>query len=373
MVAIEERAGLRKARRVVVKIGSGVLAPGGHFDRDHLRALASAICSAGAKREVIVVSSGAIALGVERLGWKSRPKDIPRKQAAAAVGQALLVRAWDEALGRDRVAAQVLLTHDVLGDRRRYLHARHTFAALLAARAIPVVNENDTVAVDEIKFGDNDALAALAVQVVDADLLVILSDVDAVYDADPRKDPEAKPLRTVRRIGPALEAAAGGSVSGVGTGGMITKIRAARRSTQLGVPCVVASGRDPGALGRILAGEEVGTLFLPTERLRGRRRWIAHAARPKGALLVDEGAERALVEGKKSLLASGVRGVRGRFRTGDVVEIAGPDGKPFAQGLARYGAEEAARIAGLRSAQIEEALGYKDSDEVVHRDDLVIL
>ncbi len=367
-----ERSGLAGARRVVVKIGSGVLAPAGRFDRAHQQALARALLAVGERRELIVVSSGAIALGVERLGWRSRPKDIPRKQAAAAVGQALLMRTWDEAFG-DRVAGQVLLTGEVVGDRRRFLHARHTFAALLAAGAIPVVNENDTVAVEEIKFGDNDALAALVVQVVDADLLVILSDVDAVYDADPRRNRNARPLRTVRRVTPSILEAAGGAGSAVGTGGMVTKLRAARRAGQLGVPCVIASGRDPTTLARLFGGEEVGTLFSPSEPLRGRRRWIAHAAKPKGRLLVDEGAEAALVRGRKSLLATGLTAVEGRFAVGDVVEIAGLDGTPFALGLARYGADEAARIAGLRTAAIEAALGYKDSDEVVHRDDLVLL
>ena len=372
MRADDEKALLARARRVVVKVGSGVLAPAGHFDRGHQRALAREVLALAEGRDVIVVSSGAIALGVERLGWGARPRDIPHKQAAAAVGQSLLVRSWDEAFA-PRAAGQILLTDDVLGDRRRYLHARHTFAALLAASAIPVVNENDTVAVEEIKFGDNDALAALVVQVVDADLLVILSDVDAVYDADPRKHPEARPLRTLRRIGPALLEAAGGTGSTVGTGGMFTKLRAARRVARLGVPCVIASGADPSTLRRVLAGEDVGTLVLPTGRLRGRRRWIAHAAKPKGELRVDAGAERALVHENKSLLASGVREVIGAFAVGDVVAIAGLDGRRFAQGLARYGAGEVRRIAGLHSAEIEGALGYKDSDEVVHRDDLVLL
>jgi glutamate 5-kinase len=367
-----EKAVLARARRVVVKVGSGVLAPGGHFDREHQRALARELLALGERREVILVSSGAIALGVERLGWRTRPRDIPRKQAAAAVGQSLLMRSWDEAFA-PRVAGQVLLTNDVLGDRRRYLHARHTFAALLAAGAIPVVNENDTVAVDEIKFGDNDALAALVVQVVDADLLVVLSDVDAVYDADPRSNRGAKPLHTVRRIAPALLEAAGGAGSAVGTGGMVTKLLAARRAARLGVPCMIGSGADPSTLRRMLAGEVVGTLVLPTERLRGKRRWLAHAAKVRGQLRVDEGAERALVQGKKSLLASGLREVSGAFAVGDVVEIAGSAGTPFARGLARYSADDARRIAGMRTAEIEAALGYKDSDEIVHRDDLVLV
>ncbi len=368
-----DRSELRRAKRLVVKIGSGVLAPGGHFDRAHLADLARALGDAAAGRELVVVSSGAIALGVERLGWRSRPKELPKKQAAAAVGQSHLVAAWGEALA-PRVVAQVLLTHDVLGDRRRYLHARSTFGALLAAKAIPIVNENDTVAVDEIKFGDNDALAALVVQVAEADLLVVLSDVEAMYDADPRTVKSARPLRLVPRVTPALEQAAGGSGSAVGTGGMITKVLAAKRCAELGVPCVVASGKDAGTLPRVLAGEEVGTLFLPRgEPFRGKRRWLAHAARTRGQLRVDEGAERALVQGKKSLLASGLREVVGSFGVGDPVEIAGLDGRAFARGLARYGAAEARRVAGLKSAEIAALLGPEAEAEVVHRDDLVLL
>ena len=369
-----ERAELGGSRRLVVKIGSGVLAPDRKFDRAHHQALARALAGAARDRELIVVSSGAIALGVARFGWKTKPRDLPRKQAAAAVGQSLLMRAWEEALGTRRPVGQVLLTGDVLADRQRFLHARHTFLALLAGGAIPVVNENDTVSVDEIKFGDNDALAALVVQVAEADLLVILSDVDAVYSADPRQVRDAKPLRRVGRVTPALEAAAGGAGSAVGTGGMVTKLRAAKRCLQLGVPCVIASGRDAATLPRILAGEEVGTFFVPSgERLRGKRRWLAHVSKPRGLLRVDEGAERALVLGKKSLLASGVHDVTGAFRVGDTVDLAGPDGRSFARGLARYAADEVRRIAGLRSAEIERVLGYKDSDEVVHRDDLVLL
>lgn len=369
-----ERAGLGRSRRLVVKIGSGVLAPDRRFDREHLRALARELSRAARDREVIVVSSGAIALGVERFGWKTRPRDLPRKQAAAAVGQALLLRAWEEALGEGRPVGQVLLTHDVLADRQRFLHARHTFRALLDGGAIPVVNENDTVAVEEIKFGDNDSLAALVVQVVEADLLVVLSDVDAVYSADPRKVKDAAPLRRVGRVTPALEAAAGGAGSAVGTGGMATKLRAAKRCLQLGVPCVIASGRDPTSLPRILAGEEVGTLFVPSgERLRGKRRWLAHVSKPRGLLGVDGGAERALVEGKKSLLASGIREVAGAFRVGDTVDVQGPGGRVIARGLVRYAADEVRRIAGLRSGEIGPVLGYKDSDEVIHRDDLVLL
>jgi glutamate 5-kinase len=367
-----DRRDLARARRLVVKIGSGVLAPGGRFDPVHLHALAAELAAIASERSLVIVSSGAIALGVQRLGWTRRPRDMPRKQAAAAVGQAALVAAWDEALGRRVTAAQVLLTHDVLSDRKRFLHARSTFAALLAERVVPVVNENDTVAVDEIRFGDNDALAALVAQVIDADLLVILSDVDAVYDADPRRVRTATPLRTVRRVDAALVAPAGGAGTTVGTGGMATKIEAARRCQRLGVPCVIGPGRDPATVRRALAGDEVGTFFVPQERLRGRRRWIAQAARTRGVLLVDEGARAAVTERKRSLLASGVREVRGEFGVGDVVELADLQGRPFGRGLARYPATDLRRIAGTSSAEIERVLGYSDGAEVVHRDDLAL-
>ena len=356
-----------------MKIGSGVLAPDGRFDRAHHAELSRALLHARRDREVIVVSSGAIALGVSRLGWKSRPKELPKKQAAAAVGQSLLMAAWGEALA-PVVVGQVLLTPDVLQDRRRWLHTRHTFSALLSAGAVPIVNENDTVAVDEIKFGDNDALAALVVEVAEADALIVLSDVDALYDGDPRTNPDARPLADVVQVTPALEAAAGGAGSSVGTGGMWTKVRAAKRCAELGVPCVVTSGKDAKNLARVLAAEPVGTFFHPTAApVRGKKRWIAHATKVRGKVTVDEGAVRALVQGKKSLLASGVLTVQGAFKTGDAIELCGPDGVVFARGLARYDAPEARKIAGLRSDRIREVLGPGADAELVHRDELFVV
>lgn len=371
------RDSIRSAKRLVVKLGSGVLAPGGKFDRPHFTRLCLDLATLREQgRELVVVSSGAIACGVERLGWTKRPAEIPKKQAAAAVGQTLLMDRWQEGLGAlDVPVAQVLLTHDDVRDRRRYLNARRALAVLLAEGVVPVINENDTVSVEEIKFGDNDTLAGLVVSVVDADALVILSDVPGLYREDPRKNPAAELLATVEKVTPEVEALAGGAGTSVGTGGMITKVRAAKRAGELGVPTVIASGRERGVVLRVAAGEETGTLFSAQgASLKGRRRWIAHAVKPKGALALDGGAVSAIVERKKSLLASGIKAVSGEFEPGDPVELVPAGGGPaVARGLSRYGAAEVRKIAGLRSSQIEAALGYKDSDEVVHRDDLVVL
>jgi glutamate 5-kinase len=282
---------------------------------------------------------------------------------------------WQAGLGAfDLRVAQVLLTHSDIADRQRYLNARRALAVLLAEGAVPIVNENDTVAVEEIRFGDNDTLAGLVVSVVDADLLVILSDVEGLYAHDPKRHPGGRPLAVVDRISPEILAAAGGAGSAVGTGGMVTKLRAAQRAAELGVPTVIASGRRRGVLLEVARGEEVGTLFRSHEDpLRGRRRWIAHALAPSGALRLDAGAVAAVVARKKSLLASGIREVVGEFAAGEAVELTGEDGAAVARGLTRYAASEIRKIAGRKSSEIERALGFKDSDEVVHRDDLVVL
>ncbi|MBL8954444.1 MAG: glutamate 5-kinase [Myxococcaceae bacterium] len=364
---------MTKARRIVVKVGTNALTNAtGRFHRAHFEQLAAEIAEAAATREVVVVSSGAIALGVERLKLEARPKDVPGKQACAAVGQSRLMRAWEEALA-PRPVAQVLLTHDDVQARHRYLNARHALERLLEQNVIPVVNENDTVSADEIKFGDNDTLAGLVAGLVDADLLVILSDVDGLYEEDPRSNPEAKRVPYVRALTREVLAKAGASGSKVGTGGMATKVRAAARATELGIRCVVCAGLKPGRLGQVLAGEEVGTLFDATAQKKARSGWIAHALKPRGRLRVDEGAVRALVERNKSLLPSGVRSVEGRFDKGDPVDIAGPGGEVVARGLAAYDSDELKRIAGKKTSQIEAELGYRGLDEAVHRDDLVVL
>jgi len=368
------RESLRDAKRVVVKIGTNALTNAtGRFHRAHFERLADELLALAESRELIIVSSGAIALGVERLGLSAKPKDVPGKQACAAVGQSRLMRAWEEALD-PRVVAQVLLTHSDVQDRRRYLNARHTLERLIDEAVIPVINENDTVSVDEIKFGDNDTLAGLVAGLVNADALVVLSDVDGLYDADPRAHADAKLISTVTGVTRAMLAAAGGTGSAVGTGGMATKLRAAARASELGIRCVIAAGQEAGTLSRVFAGDEVGTLFEPvSDRRDARAAWIAHALKPRGTVHVDAGARTAVLERKKSLLPSGITSVEGHFAHGDPVDLAAPDGVVFARGLVAYPAEDLRRIAGKKTSQIEATLGYRGLDEAVHRDDLVVL
>ena len=370
------RNALRAARRVVVKIGTNALTHAtGRFNREHFEALGQDLLWAARGRELVVVSSGAIALGVERLGLPGRPRDIPGKQACAAVGQSRLMQAYEDVFGgQGRTVAQVLLTHEDVQDRRRYLNVKHALERLLAAGVVPVINENDTVSVDELKFGDNDTLAGLVAGVVEADALVLLSDVDGLHTADPRRDPAARLVETVEQVTPELQALAGGSSSAVGTGGMATKVRAAARAAELGIPGVITSGAVPGRLRAVLEGQGVGTLFEPTGGRRGARAaWISHALRPLGVLTVDAGAREAIVTGKRSLLPSGVRGVEGDFGRGDPVDLADEAGAVFARGLVTYDAQELRRIAGHHTSDIERVLGYRYLDEVVHRDDLAVL
>jgi glutamate 5-kinase len=372
----EPRPAVRAARRVVVKIGTAALTLAqGRFHREHFEQLACDLLDAAQTRELVVVSSGAIALGIERLGWAGKPRDIPGKQACAAVGQSRLMQAYEEAFARQgRLAAQVLLTHDDVQNRRRYLNARHALARLLEAKVIPVVNENDTVSSAEIRFGDNDMLASLVAGLVEADLLVILSDVEGLYSADPRKDPKAQLLAEVADVTVDVIALGGGAGSAVGTGGMATKVRAAARAAELGIRTVITSGQVPGRLRAVLEGAAVGTLFEPRASRRSlRAAWIAHALRPRGRLTVDAGARRAVLEQKRSLLPSGIVGVEGDFQKGDPVDLVGPGGDVFARGLAAYEAAELRQIAGRRTADIEGVLGYRYIDEAVHRDDLSLL
>jgi glutamate 5-kinase len=372
------RTVLGRAKRIVVKVGTGTLTDGaGRFDRQNCARLAAELADAATGRKVVIVSSGAVTIGAERLGLvrsKGKPWDIPTKQACAAVGQPHLMAAWGEALGaRGRKVAQVLLTADDLASRKRFLNARRTFDRLLEEDVVPVVNENDTVAVEEIKVGDNDTLAGLVAGCVEADLVAMLTDVEGLFDRDPA-EPGASLLREVPRVTSEIERMAGGAGSERSVGGMATKVKAARRLSTQGVTTALLSGRRPGALGALLRGEPVGTVFAPgKERLSSRKGWLAAAARGKGIILVDPGARRALVEQGRSLLPSGVKGVDGQFGVGDPVDIAVERGRPFARGLAGYGADEVRRIAGLKTSEIEGALGYKYLDEVVHRDDLVVL
>lgn len=372
------RSALARVRRLVVKVGTGTLTDAaGRFDRENCHRLAAELAAAGAGRRLTLVSSGAITLGAQRLGLtrqKGRPWDIATKQACAAVGQPHLMNAWAEAFAPHGLAvAQVLLTADDLASRKRFLNARRTFEQLLSRGVVPVVNENDTVAVDEIKVGDNDSLAALVAGCVEAELVVMLTDVEGLYDRDPSQK-GATLLHHVARVTAEVERVAGDAGSERSTGGMATKVKAAKRLGAQGVSTALLSGRRPGALAALLAGEAIGTIFAPSaERLSGRDGWLTSAAKARGTILVDAGARRAIAEQGKSLLPSGIKGVLGNFGVGDPVELAVDVKQPFARGLAGYGADDVRRLAGKKSSQIEEVLGYRDTDEVVHRNDLVLL
>jgi len=368
---VKTRADLKSAERVVVKIGSRLLAEETDARVATLAAEAKALRDRGV--DVVIVTSGAIALGWRRLGYSEKPRTIPGLQAAAAVGQGHLIHAYQRALAAHGLAAgQVLLTHDDVRNRRRYLNARLAFGELLRAGAVPVVNENDTVSVDEIKFGDNDRLAALCTSLVEADALVILTDVDGLYDGDPAAG--AKLIPEVRDIDREAVGVAGGSAGGFGTGGMASKVQAAKIAARFGVVTVVASGRRDKPVTSILDGSDAGTVFWPSvDRLQSRKHWIAYALKPAGTLVVDAGARRALTDGKKSLLPSGVKRVDGRFGAGDPVRVVDEAGSEFARGLVAFDADEIEKIAGKRSSDVATLLGYAAADEVIHRDDLVLL
>jgi glutamate 5-kinase len=371
------RRALTRARRLVVKVGSGLITePGQGPHEGRIGALAADIASLiRDRREVALVSSGAIATGTARLGLEARPRSIPEKQAAAAVGQSALMWQYEHAFKRFGIpVGQVLLTGQDISDRSRYLNARNTLLTLLDFGVLPIVNENDTVAVDEIKVGDNDNLAALVAHLIDADLLVLLTDVEGLYTGDPRRDPGARRLDTVEAVTEAIEGLVYDAAGAVSVGGMSTKLQAAQKAAASGIPMVIASGHEAGVLPRLLKGEAVGTYFKPRDdRLAARKRWIAFAVPPQGRLTVDAGAKKALTERGKSLLPSGLVEVDGEFQAGEVVALAELDGKEFARGLVNYDASELRRIRGSRTADIEKTLGYKGVDEVVHRDNLVVL
>ena len=368
---------LSRVRRVVVKVGSGlVTTPGEGPSSEHIERIAADLAAlVHERREVALVTSGAIATGVARLGLTARPRSIPEKQAAAAVGQSALMWEYEQAFKKHGIAVgQVLLTGQDIADRSRYLNARNTLLALLEFGVLPVINENDTVAVDEIKVGDNDNLAALVAHLIDADLLVLLTDVDGLYTGDPRQDPSARRLETVEAITDEIQRMVYDASARVSVGGMATKLQAGQKAGTSGIPMVIASGREAGVLPRLLKGEPIGTYFQPRDdRLAARKRWIAFAVPPQGRLAVDAGAKKALTERGKSLLPSGVVAVEGQFRAGDVVALTLADGREFARGLVSYDADEVRRIQGAKTADIARRLGYEGVDEVVHRDNLVIL
>lgn len=362
-------------KRVVIKIGSGVISDDHGLDAAVIESITRQLCAVLDRGyELVIVSSGAVAAGKGDLGIVGRPRTIPLKQAAAAIGQSRLIRAYkDAANARGRKVAQVLLTRDDLANRRRYLNARNTLMTLLEHGITPIINENDTVVVEEIRFGDNDNLSALVTNLVEANLLVILSDVDGLYDSDPRQNPEAKLIPVVERITAEIEATAGGTATHLGTGGMATKIKAAKRASLYGVGTIIVNGRSPDILPRLFDGEEIGTYFLPSvDRISAKKHWIAFTKKPRGKLFVDDGARRALMENGRSLLPSGINGVEGGFDRGDAVRLCGQDGVEFAKGVINYTLPELLRIMGKKTSEIEKILGYKYGDEIVHRDNLVL-
>jgi glutamate 5-kinase len=368
---------LKGVKRIVIKIGSRVLTDAaGALD---MSVIGRVCLDIAALREqglqIVVVSSGAIAAGRSALGLTDKPKTIPHKQAAAAVGQTRLMRAYEEALSPHNLkAAQLLLTSEDLASRQRFLNARATLDALLGFGIIPIINENDTVVVDEIKFGDNDNLSAMVTNVAEAHLLLILTDIEGFYSADPRTNADAQLIPLVKTITREVERAAGGSGSSAGTGGMATKVAAARKAGKNGVATIIVSGKRERIILAALRGDDVGTLFLPSgEGVNRRKHWIAYTLKPVGRIFVDNGARDVLLKKGKSLLPSGVTRVEGSFVRGASVRICGLEGKEFARGLSDYSSTEIARLAGIKSSEIEAILGYHYGDVIVHRDNLVIL
>ncbi len=367
-----------QTRRWVVKIGSALLTDEGQgLDRQALRGWVDQMADwlEAAPHELVLVSSGAVAEGMCRMGWSRRPEALHELQAAAAIGQMGLVRAWESCFERrGRRTAQVLVTHDDLSDRRRYLNARSTLRTLLDLGVVPVVNENDVVANEELRFGDNDTLAALVANLVEADLLILLTDQPGLFDADPRTNPQARLVEHAFVDDSRLDGYAGSSRGRLGRGGMATKLRAARVAARSGTATVIASGREAKVLERVARGERVGTLLVPSQEPHAaRKRWLAGQMQVRGRLVLDRGAVRALREGGKSLLAVGVRAVEGRFSRGEVVACVDEAGGEVARGLVNYSSEETRRILGQPSSRFEAILGYRDEEELIHRDNLVLL
>lgn len=374
---MQNRARLAAARRVVVKIGSSLLIDRGRgLDRPAIAcwvAQMAELCRRGMR--VVVVSSGSVAEGMVRLGWPVRPKALHELQAAAAVGQMGLVQTWESSFRQHGLhTAQILLTHDDLSNRQRYLNARSTLLTLIGLGAVPIINENDTVATDEIRFGDNDTLAALVANLIEADLLLILTDQEGLYDRDPSLHADARLIGDAGANDSLLDAMVGGSRSGLGRGGMVTKLRAARLAARSGAATVIVAGAHDAVLTRVVDGENLGTFLRPDiEPVDARKRWLLGHLQLRGRLTVDEGAVRALRQDGKSLLPIGVVEVHGRFERGELVACCDAGGREIARGLVNYGADEARRIARQPSARIEAILGYVDERELIHRDNLVLV
>ena len=377
MKPFEFKSLVQDAKVIVVKVGSSLVTNDGHgLDQGAIAAWAQQIAALAMQgKQIVLVSSGAVAEGMQRLGWKKRPTAVNELQAAAAVGQMGLVQMYESCFSQHHLhTAQVLLTHDDLADRKRYLNARSTLRTLLNMKVIPIINENDTVVTDEIRFGDNDTLGSLVANLIEADTLVILTDQQGLYSADPRSNPDARFVNQATAGDPALEQMAGGAGSSVGTGGMLTKILAAKRAARSGAHTVIASGREKDVLLRLSAGEAIGTHLEATQmKTAARKQWLADHLRTTGKLVLDAGAVKVLKTEGKSLLPIGVIAVEGYFERGDVVACMDAEGKEIARGLVNYTASEAARIMRKPSNEIESILGYVDEAELIHRDNLILL
>lgn len=368
---------VQSAKRIVVKVGSNVLTAAQGLNLPLIYGLShqiSRLMNDG--REILLVTSGAMASGQKKIGLSRRPDEIPKRQAVAAVGQAGLIREYERAFGvYDILVAQILLTgEDLRGSRQRYLNARNTLNTLLSWRIIPIINENDTVAVEEIKFGDNDNLSAMIALLMNADLLANLTDISGLHTADPRVEKDARLIELVHTIDKTIENQAGHIPGALGTGGMLSKIKAAAKVTKAGIPMIIANGRETDILPRLMAGENLGTLFLPArEKLSSRKCWIGFNVKPKGTIRLDDGAAKAIVERGTSLLPGGILEVAGSFGVGDAVSITDKDHTHIAVGLVNYSASDIRKIAGRPTDQIALCLGHKPYDEVIHRDNLTLL
>jgi glutamate 5-kinase len=370
-----EKRDFKKIKRVVVKVGSSTLSyANGKLNINQMEKLVRELADLRNRgKEVILVTSGAVGAGIGKLGLGRRPKTIPEKQATAAIGQGILMHMYEKLFSEyGVVVAQVLLTRDDIMDRRRFLNARNALNAILQLEAIPIINENDTIAIDEIKFGDNDTLSALVASLVDAEILILLSDIDGLYSANPSTDKKAILIPLVTDINGEIEKLAGEAGSKLGTGGMTTKIQAARVAMNSGFPMIIAHGKEDNVITRIADGEALGTLFLPKEnRLDSKKRWIAFGSNIQGAITIDEGARKALTNDGKSLLPSGIIGLEGEFDVGNTVVILN-NGQEIGRGIVNYSFAEVIKIKGKKSKDIAKLLGYKDFDEVIHRNNFVL-
>jgi glutamate 5-kinase len=374
-VKSDRKTYLKKVKRAVIKVGSGVLTRKNGLNLNLIDDLATEICKLRNRGiEIILVSSGAIAAGLKKAGLSKRPTSLSQMQALAAMGQSSLIMAYEEAFSRQGAkAAQILLTRDDLTHRRRYLNARNTLMTLLSWKIIPIINENDTVGIDEIKFGDNDNLSALVVNLTESHLLVNLTNIDGLYDKDPRRHHDAQLIPVVEKVDRRITKAANAIPGFLGTGGMASKLMAARNISLGGIASIIANGSKPDILKDVFSGKPCGTFFLPeVSALNSRKQWIAFTMKPKGTLFVDNGAEKALTKNGKSLLPSGITGVQGRFSVGDSVSIQALDKQKIAIGMVNYNSGDLQKIIGAKTSQIEDILGYRHDDEIVHRDNLIL-